>query len=860
MRRIQSWAFVTVLLGWAFTACTGLFPDGKTLGTDVYVDSASEDSWGYPQTYLGLGPGETCTSDNDCRVGLACDPASSVCVVTGEVEEGIPCTLSQDCADGLVCSVNTENLDQPKTCVPEGDGERWDVCTTDGDCQRGYFCEIISFTGTCQPEGDGEVGESCDSARDCLAGLACGSDGKCGILGAQVPLFTGQNCEPSSQIGGDPRVLFEIPRSGSPLKDFYRLPFPNDLRVTEDGMDLSGHPTPGPGAVGFDVTARAINAMSEDLTAFGTNPVVFFRFSVSPDLGTINPSGGDDNVFLVDITSSAQGGYGRSVAINWVANTGRGLYICQNYLSVYVPWARPLDGNRTYAVILTNSIKAVPESEGEEPRDFVRDEDFEMLLKPTPPTEQEMVGAWEKYARLREFLGSGSAAALGVSKSNIIGATLFSTFSPADRMAKFKELIDTVDLPTVLSAVVCDDGVVSPCDDGLVGEEHKRGCFGPHEEFYEIQGKVRVPTFQEGTLPYIEPEDGGGVEWDALGRPVVKGFDEVCFSMTVPKGTAPAAGWPVVLYGHGTGGNYRSHITEGLAQQMNAISVWNPTTEAYDRTVKVAVMGWDQIMHGPRIGANPLDPDSIVFNFRNPRGALGNFYQAAAETMVLARMLSNWAGVVWPLADPPFALDPDSVIYFGHSQGGINGPLAIPFVDSVNEMIISGTGGGLVESLLRKSSPVDVRDGVVVALQDDNIGRTHPVLAMLQNYYDPVDPINYASLLFYEPYGGHKVRTFHPLGLQDTHTPPETMKSFSAATYGMLAASPGMAEGDFESFGGVQLVKTLPKSVTGGITVEYMPTSDYDGHFVIFHDPDAIRHYLNFVGTAILDMTPTLVN
>ena len=51
----------------------------------------------------------------------------------------------------------------------------------------------------------------------------------------------------------------------------------------------------------------------------------------------------------------------------------------------------------------------------------------------------------------------------------------------------------------------------------------------------------------------------------------------------------PAGGYPIVLYAHGTGGDYRSFLDDGtgasLAQQC------------------LASMGVDQIFHGTRPGA-----------------------------------------------------------------------------------------------------------------------------------------------------------------------------------------------------------------------------------------------------------------
>jgi hypothetical protein len=73
----------------------------------------------------------------------------------------------------------------------------------------------------------------------------------------------------------------------------------------------------------------------------------------------------------------------------------------------------------------------------------------------------------------------------------------------------------------------------------------------------------------------------------------------------------------------------------------------------------------------------------------------------------------------------------------------------------------------------------------------------------------------------------------------------------------MLAASSSLPEDEFEAYGGVQQVD-LPHTVKGGVTVEYgLPPED--GHFAVFHNTDAIRHYTNFLGTAALDENPTVV-
>ena len=55
--------------------------------------------------------------------------------------------------------------------------------------------------------------------------------------------------------------------------------------------------------------------------------------------------------------------------------------------------------------------------------------------------------------------------------------------------------------------------------------------------------------------------------------------------------TMPAAGWPLVVYHHGTGGSMRSFISDGIAGKLASA------------TTPAAVLGFDAVEHGARKGA-----------------------------------------------------------------------------------------------------------------------------------------------------------------------------------------------------------------------------------------------------------------
>src|SRR5690606_34385254 len=130
----------------------------------------------------------------------------------------------------------------------------------------------------CRAAGQGDLDDNCETDRDCLAGLRCApapsggrscqsppavtGDGGTGTpIPPSLPLWPGETCLPDD---GPPTAYFRVPRGDESDGDFYRLPFPNDVRRTASGLSLADHPTPGT-ALSADVLGRILEAAEEDL-------------------------------------------------------------------------------------------------------------------------------------------------------------------------------------------------------------------------------------------------------------------------------------------------------------------------------------------------------------------------------------------------------------------------------------------------------------------------------------------------------------------------------------------------------------------------------------------------------------------
>ncbi|MFK7992335.1 MAG: hypothetical protein AB8I08_40315, partial [Sandaracinaceae bacterium] len=492
-----------------------------------FFDSGDMD--GGPMAMGGVGA--PCVDTNECRAGLVCG-MDAVCEPAGTGMEGSVCTLTGDCGENLYC-------DGSRQCAMAGEAAEGESCETIADCEAGLLCALSGFGFACRPAGDGDLGADCVVDGDCLAGLSCLSlegtascqsgpildqDGGTGTLPPRLPPWTGVTCAEEDE--GPARAYFEVPRFEEDA-DFYRLPFPNDVRRTDVGLDLRGHPTPGT-ALDIDVFGRHLDAAAEDLDGFATNPVVYFRFSRGFDFDSANA----ERVWLVDITPDSPD-FGRNIARSWFSTSGRlTRYICPNWLAMRRGHGAPLRPGTTYAAFLTDGIEVAEAGAGV----FARDAEFEAVMGSNRPSDEAVGRAWDIYAPLREWLAMPESPA----PSSVINAAVFTTQTASAAPARIRQAVRAADAPTISDLTLCEEGVTSPCDDGGA-----RACGAANDDFHELHARITLPQFQQGTPPYLEPEAGGGMSLDGSGVPVVQRSESVCMVVTIPKDTpAPAEGFP----------------------------------------------------------------------------------------------------------------------------------------------------------------------------------------------------------------------------------------------------------------------------------------------------------------------------
>ncbi|MBK9031006.1 MAG: hypothetical protein IPL61_06670 [Myxococcales bacterium] len=415
------------------------------------------------------------------------------------------------------------------------------------DCRSELRCELDGLGGTCQMAGAGDVGASCASGADCLAGLACTAGGMCDRASEAFPPFPGITC------GADEspfRGYFEIPRPSRRLADFYRLPFPNDARIKADGtLDLSDFPRPGQTALGVDLVALYADAAEADFAGFASISVASFRFSSPLDFSTVADGAA---VFLVDITTPGAPGFAPTAAAS-SATTGRGKFACQNRFTLGNRTTDALEPGHTYAAWISTAARSAT---GAVP---TQDADLIAMLAATPPTDPDLMRAWDQYAKFRAYLAADSRAADTV-------ATV-AMFTVADASAQARALAAQV------AARAAPPSPISRCATARPRRRARPPTIPPAPAatssggFWEPRVGAGGAELPGRHLPYERPVDGGAIAVDGAGAPMVQGELPVCFAMTIPKGMMPSGGWPVVV-AHGTGGNYRSAIGNGIAERL----------------------------------------------------------------------------------------------------------------------------------------------------------------------------------------------------------------------------------------------------------------------------------------------------
>jgi len=658
-----------------------------------------------------------------------------------------------------------------------------------------------------------------------------------GVVSIFVTLQAASCSDPTSDE--NVQSIFTVPASLDELAGmkFFDMPFPCDLRIVNGGVKFSGYPNPKNVMI-LDSYAKFIDGKLD-----GFSPVAagYLRFTGPLDATSLpkDPAASltdGSAVKLIDITQGSPD-YQKQLPINVYYQKDAGVYWPANTLTFMPAVGYPLRPHTTYAVVVSDGLRSGSGLPVNASADVL-----EMLGTSTPSSSQHQT-AREKLA---PFVTEMNYV---VDLKRVVHFTIFTTNDPtAEYLAAAKALPKAAMAPTA-------DPTQWKLKQSTTGFDEYVGMYGPS------------PNYQAGTIPFTNFGDGGGFQDDANGVPQVQNTFNLRFSLSVPNATKcpiPTTGYPIVMYAHGTGGDYESYVQDGTAKSLTGKCL--------------AVMGVDQIFHGTRPGA-PMDSDPaqletheeiLFFNFNNIEAARTNVRQSGLDEVQRARLFTESkmvvpAAVSKTMMDIPF--DATKLMFFGHSQGSLNGPLFLSASAEARGAVLSGASGLISVTLLDKTSPspsvADLVKTLFLELNDTEsaeLSLYHPGISFVQSIVDTVDPINYARFIITKPVVGVPKSVYQTEGIRadgtgDTYAPPRGIEALGLAL-GLDMQNPVIHQPADATWKGAALQPvTVPATglsgnlaggKASGILAQWDPGKG-EGHFVVFQVPQATAQSAGFL-------------
>jgi predicted esterase len=579
---------------------------------------------------------------------------------------------------------------------------------------------------------------------------------------------------------------------------FFDRPFPDDRRTFDGHPDLSDFPHIDEISLVGDYAVEATN-----LDGFGLHSPLYIRFDRPFDTELL-PSPTDSTrqgtgVFLVDIDPTSPD-RGCQVPIVWDYQDSETRWQPERLLSIAPAWGRPLRPATQYALVFDRTIVARPDG-------------FEAVWMPGHPDHN-------LYQPLHELLFEWR-----VSTEDIGYAVVFTTQDATAELAHIvnrqRTGLDEPEFPEQVEPWFAGDGYIA------------------------YAGRTRVPWWQHGEEPYVS--NGGAFLFDD-DWPILDHLDPVILGLSIPHGAMPEAGWPLVVFVHGTGSGWWT-FADGTANDVAA-----PLAAAGIAAASISLP-----FHGERSvgGSEAL----MSFNVLNPTAGRTNLRQAAAEAVWMTDLFLSETRQTIGTNGTTIRFDPSRVAYMGHSHGAVMGSIALAYFDPrLRGVVLSGAGGGISLSAVgRDAGDIDIQgilEEVVGLAPNEELDTFHPIVGLLQMLGEASDPINYAAHWHHsEPRwssGPHSVLMFE--GTEDIYTPPVAIEALAAAgripvldeqvsASGALAL-PGTPSGT---------TPTTRNTIAWDNTKVSSGLMQYEGggHFVIFEEPTARDAYVHFLQTAM---------
>lgn len=588
-------------------------------------------------------------------------------------------------------------------------------------------------------------------------GLGCGNKGESDSQGfACIP----------EEIPGV-QVLFDLAQG----TDFYAFPFPTDLRRSpggQSGLDLSGYPSPGLSFLSnLQTRYRDLAAQAK---GFSRSTPIYFVFDdaiLESNLPAtpMEALAKESPVFLVDVDPVSPV-YGRRFPLRIRFYSQPGSFHPKNLLAMTPLPGIVLRPDTTYAAIVTRSLRDAEGNLLGSPLDLQK------LLCGETPDKQRGEEARDAYRYLTLFLMKND-----LPSGSIAAATVFTTGNPVAETERIYSCTESLPTPPLSSPI-----------------EQTR----EYETYYVLESTYTAPQSQKGTPPYLF--GGGDMVLDPDGCPVELWEQDIPIALAVPKGRMPSAGWPLVIYIHGTGG-----VSTQMLDRGRRPSSGEPAPKGTGPALTFAARGMAtagaESPVSPHRGGTPGMDGYDFYNVLQPPALRDNLRQAMAEHVLFIRILKQLKidPALCPETDASLAsdgkigFDGNALFAMGQSQGSIVLDIWSAFEKNLAAIIPSGTGAhfGTMALEMRTLPTGDLLRVLLKIPGDEELDLFHPFLNILMLGWGPADPVNFAGHFFREPLPGREAKhVFVSQGFFDSFFPPPSQNAFILAAGLQLAGEP----------------------------------------------------------------------
>jgi pimeloyl-ACP methyl ester carboxylesterase len=550
----------------------------------------------------------------------------------------------------------------------------------------------------------------------------------------------------STLFAADTRVLFDpyTPRIG---------PFPTDFLTASDPNQKTGRTVdlPKPDCTVEPSTCSELTMINQ-LDGFNLQPRLNVSFSAP-----INPDTLRAGLWLVWLENLTQDEYGLQRA-GHVTPINQVSYEPQSHAA----FAKPdefLDQHRRYALVVTDAV-------------------LDMAGAPVK-ADSGYLGC--VAAVPNDYCNDLARVPAMVNGHRVVGASVFTTMSVTDFMEKARRQLVNVAAnpqPTGVKSYFNVNEIASMdlhfqmgADPSKLSEENL-----PLSLLAGI-GHVAFGMFQSPMFLNA----GYTIPQTPTGLPDVSyaSVQPVYFHVLVPATQKPAAGYPVIVFGHGFGSNrFEEPTAEAsvLVQAGFAVIAINVFGHGYGPNGKVTITQTDGRSFDLPAGGRgqPLSPGGSYGGFdgcvlAGIFGARDCLRQTVIDQMQLVRAITNGLDLD---GDGTPDLDPSRIYYAGHSFGAMYGTMLTAVEPNISAAVLN-SGGGTLTDIARTSndfrifalldllgrSPsltgngLNFEDGYTLRYQPVNVLKDPAVLAV-QEFFErtewygtPGDAIGYAPHL-----------------------------------------------------------------------------------------------------------------